>query len=602
MRRVSFAIFSFFVVIFPAAAADPSGIINFFIDQAGQAIDREQQRQNQKQWQQQNQEYLQIIKNNWNTCFNSIDVSACDTVLGYPNLNAKDRQRVMQRRAQNLNVVLEQQAQAREAENQRARDEAEGADRLQQADLERQRQSAHETQRAEAEQARIQAEVTEGMRRAEQEKRLTQQTYQDDLNGCRKFDVAACDRARMSGIASEWDASKIEEQRAVAIAYSTSKDACKSGEASACELALTSPALPSSDRPQLAEWQRQTSPFVKAGATLSNANGIVTGAVTSAGTGIGQLPLSTQILSIIVAMMGCALFAMIRKQGAIPPAGSVQTERAADAPPPSSSQASPLSDWVNRISSAILPEAAAPEVIRGSTALVVVDKPIEKAPAAPIDTPAAFLALKLAHAYLDETADASFSELDAARAVRTTLSLASRQMDIAHAADPNARFEYDDGIAVSQEHLRARILCQEALSWSLEKLHKAATIAERATIADPNFANAFLVLGMLQYDNRNKAAAIAALTKAVALDPGNIESKKHLDRAQNMGAAEIATFKATKAGVGVANAGIKVYNAGVYTRNFFVIIWNIFVTIWNIISFPMRIMDRIFGFLFGARR
>lgn len=107
---------------------------------------------------------------------------------------------------------------------------------------------------------------------------------------------------------------------------------------------------------------------------------------------------------------------------------------------------------------------------------------------------------------------------------------------------------------------------------------------------------------MLQYDNRNKAAAIAALTKAVALDPGNIESKKHLDRAQNMGAAEIATFKATKAGVGVANAGIKVYNAGVYTRNFFVIIWNIFVTIWNIISFPMRIMDRIFGFLFGARR
>ena len=130
----------------------------------------------------------------------------------------------------------------------------------------------------------------------------------------------------------------------------------------------------------------------------------------------------------------------------------------------------------------------------------------------------------------------------------------------------------------------------------MENLSKATAIAERATIADPAFAGAFHVFGVLHYENRNKDAAVAALTKACELDPDNIEIFKILDRAQSMGAAEIATFKATRAGIRAANAGIGVYNAGVRVRNFFVIIWNVFATVYNAITWPMRTMFKILRF------
>lgn len=244
--------------------------------------------------------------------------------------------------------------------------------------------------------------------------------------------------------------------------------------------------------------------------------------------------------------------------------------------------------------------AAAPETSEPSRALIVV--PDAPAAPSPLDTPAALRALRLAYSYLDETSDQNFADPDEARAARTTLALAGRQLDVAHCADPNAKLESDDGILISQARLRARILHQEALTWAPENLSKAAVIAERATKADATYAAVFDTLGMFHFHNRNRDAAITALTRALDLDPDNIETLKLLDRAQNMGVAEIATFKATKAGMHVAGAGIKVYNAGVHTRNFFAIIWNIFATFWNIISFPVRLMERIVGIIFGGGR
>lgn len=218
-----------------------------------------------------------------------------------------------------------------------------------------------------------------------------------------------------------------------------------------------------------------------------------------------------------------------------------------------------------------------------------------------IDTPAAFPALRLAQSYLEETDGGNFSDPDSARTLRTTLALASRQLDTAFRADPHAKLESDDGQTISQAHLRSRVLCQEALTWEMENLTKATAIAERATVADPDSASAFHVLGILHYENRNRSAAIAALTKASELAPGNIEIFKILDRAQNMGAGEVATFKATRAGICVANAGIGVYNMVVSVRNFFVIIWNTFATVYNVLTWPMRTALKFIGFFFGVR-
>ena len=100
---------------------------------------------------------------------------------------------------------------------------------------------------------------------------------------------------------------------------------------------------------------------------------------------------------------------------------------------------------------------------------------------------------------------------------------------------------------------------------------------------------------MFHYENRNRASAIAALTRANELDPDDIETCKLLDRAQNMGGAEIATYKVTRAGIGVANTGIGIYNTGVRA-------WNIFAFTYNVVTFPIRLPLKIIFFITGARR
>jgi len=164
-------------------------------------------------------------------------------------------------------------------------------------------------------------------------------------------------------------------------------------------------------------------------------------------------------------------------------------------------------------------------------------------------------------------------------------------------ADPSVNFEQidkdGDATVVTQARMRAMLLCQEAITYMLDKPGKATSLLARATEIDPEFWYAHFSLGTHQFEHRNKVEAVAALERALLLDPDDIDTIKALDRARNMSAIEAVTFKATRAVESTRDTGIK-------TINFFILIWNIFVTIFNIITLPLRIPARIFFWLFGV--
>jgi tetratricopeptide (TPR) repeat protein len=133
------------------------------------------------------------------------------------------------------------------------------------------------------------------------------------------------------------------------------------------------------------------------------------------------------------------------------------------------------------------------------------------------------------------------------KSAQTTLSLASAKLAAAHETDPNAILELE-GRIMDQSALRAVVLIDEALTWQgLSKITKAIGVAEEATRADPNHAFAWYLLGKLHYGQRNKADAISALEKSLLLNPDDIEAMKLLDRAHNLGDAEIIAYKAANA-------------------------------------------------------
>ncbi len=82
----------------------------------------------------------------------------------------------------------------------------------------------------------------------------------------------------------------------------------------------------------------------------------------------------------------------------------------------------------------------------------------------------------------------------------------------------------------------------------------------KPTEIDPTFAAAFYSLGIAHFLSRNRRQAIAALERACALDPGNIETRKALDRARHMTDAEIATYRLSNVAAKTTAAGIKTWN------------------------------------------
>lgn len=73
----------------------------------------------------------------------------------------------------------------------------------------------------------------------------------------------------------------------------------------------------------------------------------------------------------------------------------------------------------------------------------------------------------------------------------------------------------------------ARVIQLEALT--VENPRREIELLTRATEVDPTMASGFRSLGAAHFLSRNRASAIAALEKALALDPDDINTIKLLD-------------------------------------------------------------------------
>jgi len=226
------------------------------------------------------------------------------------------------------------------------------------------------------------------------------------------------------------------------------------------------------------------------------------------------------------------------------------------------------------------------------------------------DTPAALSALELAYAYIQELQEADRPDLENQQTRKeqlNTLALAARQLDVAEKSDPDAILEGEDKDGLyrfSIGELKGMALLLEGLTHQAYDLKRAIPALTKSTEFNPNNPAAFYALGLTHAVNLNKAEAVAAFERAVALDPKNLQYRKELDRAQNVTGLEIAGYKVTRAGERVYDAGIKTATAGIFVYNIGVYAWNTFAVIWNIVTFPIRIIFKIFGLferVIGAR-
>jgi tetratricopeptide (TPR) repeat protein len=453
-----------------------------------------------------------------------LHATVCDTVDGQEVLRAEAEQRHQEAKAR---------AQAEQAARERA--EAEAAEReerrrARQAELERQREAELERQRE---------------AKAQQER-----TYQFNLGLCEQYDLSACTRISAtplvvpgSGIAKSLDDITARNMRFNAALENARKFArylaeCAARQRIAGDAALAMPNLAVHHRAQIQQMQLALPWY-----DLDDPNHFV---LTLFG----------------VPLFGGLLFTFLaRRSPARGTTGFLPRARSAVRSSLMSLRTVSLANIRMRLASLIAPELAANPATNapGSRAIVLPPPP-------PLRDPiAARAALELAHAYLREVPlDKIVGNPDAAAGHRSTLALAAKQLEIAQRADPGATLviagEGGRGETVTQQRLRAHVLLLEGLTWSHDNPRKEIRLLTQATEIDPAYAPAFHSLGLAHFYARNRGAAIAALERALALEPGNIEIIKQLDRARNMSDAEIATFKVTNAAARTAAAGVRTWN------------------------------------------
>lgn len=229
-------------------------------------------------------------------------------------------------------------------------------------------------------------------------------------------------------------------------------------------------------------------------------------------------------------------------------------------------------------------------------------KAAASAPLPPRDTPAALAAMELGLAYLEEVRAAKTPGLEDTadrKEQLNTLSLASKQLEAATRHDPDAIFERTDADGDASRftinELKAEVLLTEGLTHQVYDVRRALPALTAATRHDPQNAFAFYILGLAHAENRNKGPAMDALKSAVTLDPSNIKFRKELDRVENLSGAAVAAYKVTRAGERIYDAGINTLNAGVFVYNIFVRIVNFFIITWRVLTFPLRLVWKIFG-------
>jgi hypothetical protein len=401
--------------------------------------------------------------------------------------------------------------------------------------------SLREQQEREAMDLREQQERAERVRRdREQEARRTEEvrTFSNQRDGCRKYNAEACDIALNSPHASRQDVAAMRNWRDVAKKLRADFDGCRTGSVAACDRALASPAVAEEHRPLLNEWRSAASPLNRA---MAHAGTVARTAIDGLNV-IRSLPTFAQVTGGLAAVLALAL-------------------------------ALAAMAWRRRHpSSSARPQAAAP-------------------PSAARDTPAAIEALELAHAYVDEVREADTPALED-HELRNhhldLLALASKQFDAAQKRDPNAVLEGQDksGIAYrfSIDELRADALLLEGITHHTYDLKRAIPALREATTLNPNRAYAFYVLGLTYAANMDKSGAVAALRRAVALNPQNLSYRKELNRAQSLSAREIATHKATRFGKWILDSSTMA--------------WNSFAASWNIVRVPRLLFQAIYRGVF----
>jgi hypothetical protein len=447
-------------------------------------------------------------------------------------------------------------------------------------------------------------------RQGEQEKqRLADlRLFSSQRDACRRFDIAACETALRSPHASAQDVIDLQSWRDVALKFRSDVDACRTGSFTACDAAMASPALVDARRHQLEQWRAAAAPSNGILALLSDYAGTVATVARSAITSIRDLPTSTHVTAGIAAALLLAFAALALRSRSVPSTASTKVEierrsppdaaTAADEPPADQTSLSP--ERRKRLS-AFLGQWFAPRP-RSSTEQSRAKAHGPSAPAMARDTPGAITALELAHAYIEEVREADTPGLedhDLRKHHLNTLALASKQLDAAHKLDPDAILEGQDDKEIpyrySVNELKAEALLLEGMTHQTYDTKRAVPALRKATTLNPNSSRAFYVLGLTHAANMNRSEAVAALERAVALEPRNLAYRKELDRAQSLSVGTIAAYKATRAGERVFDAGIKTANVGIFIYNIGVFAWNIFAITWNIVTFPLRLMLRMFG-------
>ena len=565
----------FFTILATSAyAQDPARIFDFFQNQILNEAARQQQRQYQRQQQQQIENINNALHAAWSDCFKARILQRCDEAMQFDGLSSNDRHNLARQRADIVTAIQAQQDQARreraeqierdrqaqiEATNEQqrqqqlARDEA--ARRLQferdQAAA-RQRQQAFDAQQAEAEQAR--------QRDAKEKEATALSDLVSAFDACRRYDADGCDRILASPYASRPEFRAVDNWRTTALVFRADRFACQTGKIEACNTAIGSAAATPDDRSKLIEWRAAAMPVTQAAATVITTGSVALATAQSIPATIRELPLSTQITGGVASFLAMTLAWVLARRTPTPKASGTMVVSIL---PPLAERKHRLSLW------RLLRRAARRRVIRamamrrsGNTAMkasaptaappsLPTMLPAAVADVPPRDTETAVDAMQLAHAYLSEFHDDIGNTLtDPVFASQTlnTLSLISRQLDIAERADPLATLtvEGKDGTpnTLSLTMMKGAALYYEATCRMADNPKRAIQLFEQCLQLSPDSANAHFLIGTLHADMFNKARAIAAFEKALALEPRNLEYRKALVRAQNISGTQVAFDRA----------------------------------------------------------
>lgn len=512
--------------------------------------------------------------------------TVCDSV---------DEQELQRAEAERLEAEQQQRAEeeAREtarrqrlAELEQARDELRRThERLQQQAREQREQLAQLERERQAKREQIeQAAQVERERQAREEQRQ-REAYETNLTACEQYDLAACVRISSAplvvpgmGMAPQLDAISTKHMRfnralEEARSFRTYLTECGMHKKRfSCDAALAMPRITSEQRTQVQQMQVALPLF-----NLDDPKHFISAMFA-------------------VPIFGYALFLLLARRTASGPFPLGDDPRPLDRlvhaarqharklPTPS------ISNLRARLAHLIAPRIPVAEPSGSSvSAPSTSEEPLREPPlqarphdaAPPIcaheplrDPATAQAALTLAHSYLSELPEQLASEIidnpETAPTHRSTLALAAKQLDIARRADPTAKLSVENNdepsTTFSQQWLRARTIQLEALTWCVQDPRREIRLLTQATQVDPSFAPAQHSLGAAHFLSRNRGPAIAALQQALALDPGNIEIIKLLDRARNVSDAEIATYH-------LSNAASKTVASGIKTWNILRLIW-----------------------------